>query len=660
MSPIATPIMRGPEEYRGQALSQLRILKQQMEISGLKVGRREVSLGDGIKCYCEICFNYELVYIVMPDKTVVVVKGFLTHPRNGVVRGFQFPGTDANETTTFGLAHTGKGYSRSGDIVTDDGDEVGVSSGNPFPVIDGDGKQYHFSKTPWKANGPIEMVYGNVDWKGPRAVNPEDRKVLTYKGNPSRYWPVPQFTLIPGLSKIDHTITSVSGDYSYTTVFSEFVYEGGSVVATMPSLYAPTGSENQPAQVLGAAYRSGVMICIVKTCYNNNPGYPGYPGPGYYFEVLKKVNSEAIPGWTRMLRVSTGTNMPNCNFFFSEDGTKAVSVMLGKVWTVEIGEESATCNDTPVGEFQEVIATTKVSTNPEVVPWEEGMTPSVVGSWRSHTITTRTYSQTKSGTKVIAADYKGNVLVTATATISGGAAYTWEREYGTKWGTTAQIPELTEPSDRIPTISWGFCDAGVPGSFGITATALGACQPTLTINGLPAVSGGCTAIELPDICVDGTVPVSVSLVDAASGLSAVVSGDYRYDGIGHWDGGTVIQADSQTGCFVGFNGIFVGGTVPQISNHDPENCYYAPGAPEAFADKTCTTTQVSCLANPSCTYYDVTIHNYATSGATWVGGPYNGTCPCPEFSVGSYTTPTNEIFWWYDFKVVTRYRWVCT
>jgi hypothetical protein len=477
-----------------------------------------------------------------PDEAILIVtskSGFLTHARKGIPRGFQFPGTDAAKTPASGLAHTGKGYTKTGAEIKDDGDFTGAQEGNPFPLIDGDAKTWLFEKpeSDWKADGPQELVYGNVDWKGPD--DPAERKILTYRGNPSRYWPVNQFVLIPGLSRIDHTIQSIKGDYSYTTVFSEFVYEKGAIRATMPLLYAPTNSGVQRAQVLGAAYDSdGKLVCIIKTCYINLPQDPQPPN-GYYVELL--VEGGPIEGWTRKLRIPFGSNMPNCNFFFSVDGSKACSVMFGQLHLIDV--VAGTYTSETLGEFKNTISTTKTvaqENNPgRTVPGSEGTLFGGVfkeginsGDWIGKTDTDETYQSAKSGAVVIAADYKGIELVKMTANLAGSETYHKKTLSGAKWGYTALPPTgvLGESGDagRTPTISISVDPVDAFGTFtgGYCVEVTGACKPVISGPGSQIEGTNCFAWEGDACTSSGTFTLTVGVTDSVTGRTATHSKSY--------------------------------------------------------------------------------------------------------------------------------------
>jgi hypothetical protein len=59
--------------YRGRALSQLRILKQQLALGGLKMGSRTVEIEAGVVVRCEINYDYEIADIFFVNE-----KGELT------------------------------------------------------------------------------------------------------------------------------------------------------------------------------------------------------------------------------------------------------------------------------------------------------------------------------------------------------------------------------------------------------------------------------------------------------------------------------------------------------------------------------------------------------------------------------------------------------
>lgn len=64
-----TPKGMSQEEamYRGVALSQLRILKQQMQLGGLVMGNRRVTLLNGVEITCSICYGKEDMWVSLPE-----------------------------------------------------------------------------------------------------------------------------------------------------------------------------------------------------------------------------------------------------------------------------------------------------------------------------------------------------------------------------------------------------------------------------------------------------------------------------------------------------------------------------------------------------------------------------------------------------------------
>jgi hypothetical protein len=566
--PIPTPTAHGltaeSAPYLGFAKQQLPAFKRYMELGGLKIGSKRIVLANGVVIMLNVCYSYENISISVPPSVEVtteiveetIIRGFITHPRNGVVRGFQFPGHDSARTPTYGIAHTGIGYSEDEDgNIIDDGDYAGAQEGLAYPLIDEDEKERHWlfsNDEGWEAEGPQQLMYGNVDWKGPAG---EDRKILTYKGNPSRYWPVGQFVEIPGLSSVDHSVEGMLNSYEYMTVFGDKVYEGGQVLATMPWLYHPLNSvdggweaNHQNAQVLGAAYREsdGVLICIVKTCYNSYPHVktvppaegsmvstwqvwkdglliqdwyenkdgaekfieenPGHnlvevpdPGRGYWIEVILQKAGEIQGGWKRALRVSTSSAWANCNFFFSEDGTKACSVMFGALHKIVIDGDTATHSTESLGGFKQAIKTEMTNQESEYNPGEAAYPGSPPGSaaayirtgldyhqWFEMNDYTKVYTGVKSGTTTLAADYKGNELVKLNATISGTDTFSKRTLRGQRWTQTALLSSISPRSWVDP---WSFMigepaahqNMNGPGSIIYPSLGQFACKPKCTV-----------------------------------------------------------------------------------------------------------------------------------------------------------------------------------
>lgn len=643
----ATPVAHNAGEYRGFALAQLRILSDYCKRYKLNIASRKVELANGVIVVCQVCYNKEDVWITLPPVSTVTLEvateetihGFLAHPRNGTVRGFQFPGHDAARTPTYGIAHTGKGYKletiNDVETIVDLGDDEGAQVGIPYPLADDRATVYHFELVAgeWTAEGPQELMYGNVDWKGPKTDDPKDRKILTYKGNPSRYWPVDNFCEIPGLSSVDHSVEGLLNSYEYMTVFGDKVYQNGDVLVEMPWLYHPLNAtlggweeNHQNAHVLGAAIRQldELLICVVKTCYNSYPILkpvptgvspdPGYvsawhtykdgvvykdwladkagaekqvadsqgaltlvevpdPGRGYFVELIVNKAGNTPGGWTRLLRIAT-PSWCNVNWFFSEDGTKACSVMFGELHKIEISGDVATHTTESLGGFKnEITFTSRLDqeSNPGIPDpaISGGIFSNVyrvgvsVGDWINKDDVTQKYTSSKSGKTTLAADYKGNELVKMEANLSGSETYDYFRRYGKQWGKIASMPYIADrwaPDKRIPSISIatvnpGWSSAGIAGV--ICVTIAGACKPVITLSGVSAspIAGNplCFNVSTSVPCSSGPnsiakITVTATVTDEVTGLSATTSRTYL-DPRGHW-----VETYRGNGSYVGNGG----------------------------------------------------------------------------------------------------------
>jgi hypothetical protein len=402
------------------------------------------------------------------------------------------------------------------------------------------------------SRGHNVLLFGNVDWKGPKQDESKDpgqrqRKVLTWKGPPSRYWPLDQFVNIPGTTVVDHLIESIYLDTYYYTPFSGKVYEHGVVRATMPDWYWPNGENNKyNAQVLGAAYREsdGKLFCVVKTCYLQHP-VPEERKYGYYFELITQGPS----GWERLLQIET-PGMPNTNWFFSEDGTKACTVLfleLHKIVLTQDSDKVTTCSYSTeaLGGFHNAIAKTRTLDNSEAhsgTPGAGGIFAGIgrtgvkAGDWIGMNESTDVYSSEKSGTLTLAADYKGNDLVKMQAKLTGNEIYSYYRKFGMKWGGTALPPNgHSADADRMPSIridvdpfnystdSWN----GINNWTGVVGVNIGGvCKPDITINGVSTGASRSGTIAKPCLHAGDTFTVTASVTDLAGGRTATVTKTY--------------------------------------------------------------------------------------------------------------------------------------
>lgn len=565
------------------------------------------------------------------------------------------------------------------------------SSGSvPYPLVDDDEKTWLFSKNdnewataPVKVNGkwskdnakliygktssisgieyPKDLNYGNIDWKGPVTANPKDRIILTYRGNPSRYWAIGQFVELPGFTNIDHKIDGLSGSYQYTTVFGDKVYRGGKVFATMPWLYHPLDTidgvwqaNHQNAQVLGAAIRSsdGVLICIVKTCYNSYPDVkpvptellpglvstwqvwksgelvqdwygdeggarnfvlskPSYnlvevtdPGRGYWIEVIVQKKGDIQGGWKRLLRIPVpGMSMPPCNFFFNQSGSKACSVFYGYLYIISIEADIATYTKEEVGVFKQKIEITNTKNQTgkygEQESWATGVFGAVyrkgleVGDWINKQEMTSNYKSTKSGSIILAADYKADELVKMTVTISGSETVDEEGYFGKKWGYTA-LPQSSHTHtysdyNRRP----GIRIDGDPmteyqgWTYDVQYSVSGCCKCKVTLNGVDSStpcgsSGGRSFLANPCVPPGNAFTLIAKATDGVTGRYATHTKTYLITvPMGIWTTtNNVVQGDPLYA--LGSN--FYVGLLYSPNGKTRYNCCYGGGTSSALGN----------------------------------------------------------------------------
>lgn len=87
MSVLPTPVLRQADHdknmYRGLAMSQMRILSEQMKLGGLNTGSRILKMDNGVEILCKKCFNLEEIFITIPATPATIAK-IVT----GVIHGF--------------------------------------------------------------------------------------------------------------------------------------------------------------------------------------------------------------------------------------------------------------------------------------------------------------------------------------------------------------------------------------------------------------------------------------------------------------------------------------------------------------------------------------------------------------------------------------------
>lgn len=425
----------GGEEYLGFARQKLAWLE-----------RSRIEAGAPLQTWGPIEIGSAEIYIESSDTKNLIritggISGFLFHPRSGGIITRTFDVTTAPPTVEGHKMVNGAGFDPTGGTLP--------AIPKVYPLVDND----HGTRSIEREDGewtltrdPLEN-YGNIDWKGSDSI-------LTWKGPPSRYFPLNPFLEIPGLTELDYCIIGGGGDYSQHTPFRKYIYEGGEALAVAPNVNWPQTDidVDQGGQVLGAAYCAGKLVLIVKAIFNTAPvEIKETRVNGYYYQAYMMDGA-----WVLLGELKIG-HKPMTPFFFNQSGTEAQTVDGSMRWKVVIDTEAQTAQfsslDLGVGQAQ-ITAThayeqtdesgdlrepmPMVGTN-EVHPawwwpWSEGSDEYAdyievlqdVAGLRS--ITNDAVAITKTGQKVVAVDYEGDLEVLAVAEIEATETSTYLRD----------------------------------------------------------------------------------------------------------------------------------------------------------------------------------------------------------------------------------------
>lgn len=362
--PVTTPTMPGmtyeQSLYRGPALAQLRILKQQMQLGGLVEGERTIRINDDVEIYCRICFNDERVYVrVKPkDEFILIPSGFISTPR------------------LFGL---NDGYALVNGTLTDQG-----SGMQDYPLDDATSTSQALSVEHPDAGhlDRTRQVYGNIDWIGwPSGATPPP--VLTWKGPSGRTIPCDISTLIPGYTTGDISFDELSPPYY--TCFGSSVYRDGAIFATVPV----TGDVGP--KVLGCALtRSGVLVCVVNNHYSGQAGF---------FEEVWKYTGGV---WTKIFSAG-GFGRPAHCWFFNKSGTRCTQGTKEYVLSADLTSVSVVNHSNGSGTYTVVAENDHTGPGSGLVAQE---------------ITTETVTITHNGEYATYSDYKADTRVQASVHVS--------------------------------------------------------------------------------------------------------------------------------------------------------------------------------------------------------------------------------------------------
>lgn len=221
--------------YRGEAMSQLRILKHEMALGGLTVSARTVRYSNGVIIHCRKSFDSETVDIFIPavpktpeELPVRFQPDFATHPRSGAAYKL-----DITDDISIPAVRSG-GYCKIGKTF------YAITSYVAYPAVDNDHGTFVLKKKKdtlsavWAA--PTGENYGNCWWE-----NAEGR-VLSWKGNPSQQFPIGSAYVIPGLTTKTH---------DGNTVFGHYIYSGGAILCQGPVEFV---NEPELTLVVGACF----------------------------------------------------------------------------------------------------------------------------------------------------------------------------------------------------------------------------------------------------------------------------------------------------------------------------------------------------------------------------------------------------------------------
>jgi len=342
MSALPTPILRnaGHEEnlYRGRAMAELRILKQQMNIVGLKLGSRKVDFGNGVTCFCNICFGIEEAFVYLPkgSEEEIYRGSFVCLPRSGnrVLVGYN----DGSVTRYYEKIDSA-GFAADGTPIS-----IPPAYAYAYPRQDNSIASVFLtgSDMSWTAQRQQAWSGGNIDWIG-QASNPtqlDQVPTLTWLGPPSRYFP--QVSLPEGIN------------------LGPNIYENGTIKATLPLSGYVSYYEQQaiPYFVLGAA----------QTTDQNGQKWLSVVCREYYLEYLGEVVSvyanmavmvkpysstsnawyseQNTAGWQRIYddRISHDGTTLSVPVFFNSAGTIAKTIQGSHETTVSIDIDNLTAS----------------------------------------------------------------------------------------------------------------------------------------------------------------------------------------------------------------------------------------------------------------------------------------------------------------------------
>jgi len=599
--------------------------------------------------------NARITIVVSDDKSLIRIKentggSFLFHPRTGDIINRNFPKTVSGAFGPYTVYEShrmvdGNGFNPAGEALP--------NGSYAYPIIDGDHgtRTIEHSNDEWTYDPNPAENYGNIDW-----TTKED--VLTWKGSPSRHFPLDATLSINGLTVSDEEV----GDITYYTLFTPNIYRDGAVYAVAPH------------RVLGAALSGIYTVSVLGANYRGETNPDGGTG-GFYYEAWVRegggvdlYDEETSPGgWRRMSwQVASRFKVP---WFFSRSGFAAVAVQSGIRYDLVVSDDyqsatftSQSAGDGTISESREV-SSESLRTYPGETPPDifSLINPaSEDAKWDGAITGTRNYGVTevgKTGTLAIASDFAKNTTLTCVMQRESSDTTTIESIRRQIYQLIPNIKYAADPSLSATVFYRGYGDAiQVDDYVGVS----GGCSPYSFSFNQGEISSNGTITSVSSCSENGYVATGTITVQDSGGHSVALEvklpGGYWYTEGGEsargvwWDDYGWQQTTS----------IFtpvISGNTKYDGKYFGVGCFYGcsgcmcPG-------QTCTS---SCSGNDCSTYdgYPTTIglltvppdSSFTSEDRSLMG--CTPTCPTPNIITCLYKV-TNRIASW------TKYEWRCS
>lgn len=458
--------VNGGEEYLGFARQKLSVLNAARQETPLPFMRRVYEIGSARITVVSADSGNQIRIDAAPG-------GFICHPRDRTNPGGTMPGGVAI-TPTFA-----------------------------YPLVDDDRGSRVLTRDSedWEVSSDVEN-YGNVDWKGP------NEQILTWRGPPSRYFPLDPSIPYPGLTYLDEDL--ITGP-AYS-VFGPNIYSAGEILATLPDIGVTT------TKVLGAAYNNGTLVAVVGTNYRDVQNPNGGTG-GFFYEVWAFVSG----AWTR-IGFEQGVRQLE-SWFFNASGNEAQTVIDQTVRKVVIASDFSSVSFSNRSIWIEPSSVAAVSTATQtdvddIGPDDLEEIASEGGFSRQETA-----DITCTGKRILAVDYKGDVEVLALINIMSACSAQSDANKQGYRDYSIIVPDLPDngayPQEPLAYVN----DSLVTHS--VTVETQGLCNPVITSVSCGNVVPGTMQITDLSCCPDGEISGS------AEDSNGCRSAEFSFEKVSH-------------------------------------------------------------------------------------------------------------------------------